>query len=492
MPLKVELRPSQTEFVYQESPDLGFSLVNDGSQALSVTHPGRTPNPPVARLVDVASGEVLVLRSPAPVIPPEAEALEPGARIDWSVPLDECCSLPGPGTYDLSLLYPFDGDQEAESAPVRLRALPSTAEALALASVRGAPGPELNAAWVNGASEPPRLLRGSVSLTGEQPRLGEVRTLVPIAAEAEPCISAPPNGQVSRDHWVAWLDGARLRAVHFSEQGGASAPLELTLASAEALLVGPLHAEPLEDPAERPSGAALLWLPEGGGRWLEVGLRESGLSAGAGVEAPGPRPLWARSFTRSGGARWVASLQQEDGRLVLRAGPWPGGAEEARSLAEWSGDLLGAAAALDTRDAIQGAVLLGPEEGADEASLELIRWSLDPAGEWKELGRDSLAWESDTEPGWAHMEISAAAAVAVVVRDRAGAHFVYRSGGPLRPASATLGESYLPLAVAFQSDYDPLLIATEPERGLRILRLDGTPLAADPAGGDPSIGFGAP
>lgn len=479
MSLNVELRPSRTEFVLQESPRMDFALVNTGSEPVAVVPPGQARHLPVLKLVG-PDGEERVFRANDPRVPPETESLAPGARLDWSFELEERCRVPGPGDYVLSILYPY-GDppgRQVESEGVRLHVLPSTGESLELASVRGAPGPVQSGVWLDTATNPRRVMRGSFSLIDEHPRPMAVAVLAEVAGPVVPELSAPPAGQVSNDHWTAWVEGGRLAAVHYSEESGASEGQRIELDGRDALLVGPLYTDPVSDPAERPAGAALVWESEGGGRFAVVELGAGGLRRGPTAPAPG-RPVWARSFTRSDGSRGVVTLRESEGRLVLGSAPWPGAAGEARELGRWTDELVGAGAAVDTADVVRGAVLLaGSADRGEPPPLRLVRWSLSGDGEWKESAAEALAWEAHAPPAWARLEISNAGAVATLLRDARGHVFTHRSGGSVLPVLQGADDTQA-LALAFRSDYDPLLVTTRAGLGLQIVGAQGAPLGAE-------------
>src|SRR6185503_1730165 len=138
--------------VFQESPMCRFALVNDGPTSVPLVHPGRGQNLPFVKLRQLATGKEWVIETPPEgAVPPEPQPLAPGARIEWVFDLESRCKIPAPGDYDVSLRYPYAKDRIAESEPQRLHVAPSTPDHPALATVSGATGPIVNAAWVNTA-----------------------------------------------------------------------------------------------------------------------------------------------------------------------------------------------------------------------------------------------------------------------------------------------------------------------------------------------------
>lgn len=475
MALKIDLRASRTEILYQESPAFDFTLANDGADPITLTHPGHSTSLPRVRLVDVKTGRGEVLTTGHEgFAPPPTQPLAPGAKITWSIVLSERGEIPGPGVYDVSLVHPYDTSRTAESNAVRLTVRPSTTANLSLSRVGSASGAVWNAAWVNIAAAAPQLVHGTFALGGEHPDLEQVAVLGPLAPGSKPRVSAPPNGVVLRDAWIAWVEGARLRAVHVAEQSGASPIRDAALPGGAAWAVVAVHSEPLVDPAIRPAGAVLLVQEAAADVQLAVAeLSDKGPSLGATSPLPGARPGWIESVTRSDGTRIAVILQADGGRLVLRTAPWPGRAGKAATLGTWDGSFVAAGAAIDASDAVRGAILL--REGGARSPLRLLQWTLGADGAWRETSAVALHWDAIDPPVWARVRVSGAGSAWALFRDAAGRTFLRAGSGDPREVVCTLGGA--PDDLAFEGDHVALLLCAVPEHGFQLANPNGTPVS---------------
>ena len=473
MSLSVELLPVPNDILFHETPDIDFALVNTGTTPIEVTHPLFTEGVPSIRMVNAANGAVVVSL-------PDSESfsvkrkltLQPGERRQWRTRLEVAADLDAPGDYHLSLVQPFGDGETAESNVAVVTVHPSNAHNLAIASLHGAPGPNANAAWVN--ADPLQVVRATIGVR-RQPKLEALHTLASVRGAVRPVVSAPANGTVSRDHWVAWLDGGALTAVHFSEEHGASSTISID-SDEGSELVTPLYTDALVDPAVRPSGAALVLQATPTGSTLRsVQLTETGAHNDEIANLAGPRPDWVHSFTRSSGERLIAYIQTDEDRTNLFAAAWPGANQVPRELAEWrTGVLLGAGASIDTHDNVHGALL---SHESQRRYLTLTRWQLNADGSFGEPGKVDVPWGQPNLPTNVQIRLSNRAVVAVLLRAESGGYFVYQTGKEIQQLPERVGRDNMPVGLEFMTDFDAYLLQSVRGLGWLLLDVDGEPFS---------------
>jgi hypothetical protein len=407
--------------------------------------------------------------------------LAPGRALHGLTPLLGTIPELAPGRYQISALLADESGQQGESAPVTVTVAPSTPRNLSLIDTAGRTSAILYGAWVNMAAEPLEVIRCRFALlpggqAGNAVRIGTAG----VTASTHPVLSVGCNGEAASSQYVAWV--AEDRALWFSHADdclGATPPASVALGAPRGEVIVPLYSDPQLEPAERPAGAALVLLTDGGrSRLAAFGLRPGAAALAAACDLPGPPPVWAMSHIRSDGTRVVTYAQHDGAETTLCTVPWPTAREQAaqpRSLAKWRGRLAAGGASLDARDAIHGASLLLATDPAQRAT-DVVPWVLDARGEFAAQPSRSLQWDATEALAGATVRVDAAGNPVVLMRGGDGA-WVLHSAGQRRALPGVFARSPFPVAVGFfGGETRPVLICGTEGTGFHLLEIDGSPL----------------
>lgn len=297
----------------------------------------------------------------------------------------------------------------------------------------------------------------------------------------EPAISAPPNNSVAHAHWIAWRDERGLAFTHFDSSIG-SLPAGLwKCPQPEFEIVQPLATEPVDDPTQRPPGAALLWVGDAARRisaFQVVNFTPDGKAvAGPAADAGGSKPQWMMSHILSTGRRCLTFVREADQGCALFLRPWPqaGVPGEPRLLAQWNGTCLGAGTVMIEDDSIRGATLVrGPQAGGSQ--IELISWKIGPKGEYAERARHSIPWAFQSGVSRALVRVGPGGkAVALIAAEGAQWQFFDDEAGFQKLAALVAGARQ-PVEIVFMDESVPVFIVGRMGEGFQVMLANGDPL----------------
>lgn len=517
MGLDVQFRMGRTELAIQESPPCVLTLANAGPGLLRLFAPQSRRSLSV-RIIDVATGAEVIQRPRALGFARDAmQTLGIGKSLQYDFELNEEVRLTAPGRYDISLVYEYmdaaggNGLAHAESQPVRVTVLPDSPRNLSPVSVSGGVAAVCWGAWVNAASDPPRVMRGRFTMLPNG-GVAQVLTIAPAGLRAKPVLSAPPNQNVLHAHWLAWIDREGAAAASRPAHAGAPVSLAFThidehdavlalgrfpLPAGDCELVEPLHSKPLTDTRIRPDGAALLWLLPAGETSPSLQMITLGAKPSAGPSSlmPPGKPDWMMSHERSNGQRFVTFLQTVGAEVRLRACSWPdqpprGPAQPppargaaagslprgCSELAAWPGRYAAAGAALNESDVLHGAVFLWTRAG-NEPRLERVDWTIDPHEAFTEVRRQRVAWDFEQLLDDARVRFNVEGTPAALLHESTGRWVVCTADGELKPVPAPYTQTRHPIDLGFFGATDPpVLILARPLLGFELRMIDGSPL----------------
>jgi hypothetical protein len=471
MPLQAKLAVAKTDLLLQEDARLEVTLTNAGAAPLQLVYPTPADTPLQIRVVDAKTGLERVVSKPSPGNdePPSPRPLAPGKSLSTSVRLLSFVGTLEPGAYDVAALYP-SGEGLAQSPPVRLKVAPTTPRSLSVIDVHTELG---FAFWVNVAADPPELVRLSLALSaGGGAR--DLRRVAPATLQAVPAASVPPNGEILRNQWVAWIEGAAVKVVHYDEIQGPSPVRSIPVNDPDAFLVAPLQSDPREDEKTRPAGQLLLGTPRDG-QLTAWRLAPDAATRVAATPLAAPRPAWITTVFRTDRKRSILAVRAAAGRAKLLELPWPGSGGAARDLGEFKGEFVAAAGTLGEDDVYRGVLLVrtGVEAHLD---LERIAFQVGAKGEFSSDPAVRLASDPLDPFGEARLAVAESGAAAALLRTRKG-FWHLDAGGSTAPLPEPFKSTPYPLELGFLSSR-PVLIAGGREAGIRVLTANGRPLPA--------------
>jgi hypothetical protein len=478
MTLEVKLTIAATALVMQQNPACIITLTNTGPADVLVTQPIKNPDVPALRITEVATGIEVVHRGHPRMTGPLTAPLKSGSSLSERFQLLDIAHFHAPGEYDISALVQH-GKDVRESSPIRLIISPVTPRSLHVVNVQGGLAPIKYGVCVNRAADPPRLIRHQFTVL-EDGGATNAWPLVPVPANALPCISACANRSVTHAHWIAWLQGEELRALHVDPEGNPSRPTTVKLAAPGGRVVAPLSIHASDDPATPAPGHALLWIPTGAGPGAGGALQTIALKAdappspGAQLTLDGPAPTWLASAERADQSRWVAFARSSSGKSSLHVSPWPdqaGGKPPVR-IGDFPGEILAGDAALDEEDTIHIAllVLIDPDHAR---TTRLLLWSI-PKDLPPEKGQEhQVPWPADAVATSSIVRIGPAGMVAVAMGSPGGwALFDPVNGYRAAPAMLNTATT---VEVVFLGGI-PAFIVGRPMLGIDIIQHNGEPL----------------
>jgi hypothetical protein len=476
MSLEVKFAVTNANLRLQEDSPCSFKLTNTGREPLRVGNPVMTPTLPRLRVLNVKTGaEKIYQRAlPAGAIEPIEGPLGPGKSYDYGMMLLDLPRELEPGEYDVSLGCRYNGGVDAaESSPVRVKIRPTTPRALA----QDMSGHQVFfGAWVNLAEDPPEVVRMEFDVS-RGGRAMDLRFAAKAHLHAVPVISAPPNNQSCRHHYVAWFEGAEIKFVHLHETQGPSNVRSIPMPGGEVRIVAPLHSDPTPDNDGRPSGAMLLWLGEkdkAESQLQALKLSDGGASAQARVPLAGPKPAWLGSYVRSDGRRMALMAQAAGGKVMLTLLPWPGVPGAAKKLAEWKGEFVDAGVAQDRGDVLHGAILIrtGVEAHND---LDRVDFEIDPKDAFAQKKVERITIDPNDPVQRAVVRVSDQGEVAALLKSGSGAWSAY-DGKAVLPLSDPQKPSPDPLDLGFMEDGTVIQLVGGKEAGVRLKTLRGGPM----------------
>lgn len=485
MSLEVQFSIEKRELLVGESPICQLELRNTGRAPLEIFQPVGGGGMPGFRVVAIQTGAERVFRGHVqPSGIPSTQIMEPNQLIRVPIPLLHDIGLLMPGEYLISVIYEFNnGNDQAESAPVKVKVHQLAVRNLFLDSVQGS---TVYGVWTNPAADPADIVVSRFDLMPN----GGVGVITPVGKgilQARPYISVPPNLGASFGNWIAWIKDNTIQFVHFDENLGVSPVGQLELPSSDGDIVPPLFVQANAQWGVRAAGDVLVWMgghgPEGSAlqRFHLVPMEEKVVAKpGIKINLRGGSPKWAMHHTRSNGTRLITYLEASKRQVTLFSLPVPkqdeaGAGIKVQKLGEWMGDLLAAGATIGLDDVIRGAMLMwtGPE---DKQKLEVVGWSIDPNGRVREHHRSTIPWASTVRVGAAKVRVRESGDPAVLLRPLEVEWFVYDGYGKLVPVPAPYKETTLEIDIAFMGGSEVVAICAEAVGGISIKRLDGTDL----------------
>ena len=480
MALDVKFTVKSTNLRFQEDSLAEAVLTNTGRDPLRIANPVMAPELLRLKVVNIKSGveQVYQRKLPGGAMPAIEKPLGPGKSYEHDLMLLDLPRELNPGEYDVSLGCAYNkGADWAESAPVRVKVRATTPRNL---GIEGTSKRVLYGVWVNLGEDSPEIVRMRFNVI----KGGGARDLRPLGKgshNAQPVISAPPNGQAQPHTYVAWMDGAEIKFLHLHETDGTSPVRSISLPGGEARIVGPLHSDPTPDTDARPDGGLLLWMGEkdkAESQLQSLKLTESGVKPQARLPLPGPKRAQMGSFVRADGRRSALIVQASGGKFTLSVIPWPGMAGALKKLGEWKGDFLSLGYAMDSGDVVHGSMLF--RTGIAPADdLDRIDFALDGKDAFAAKPPVRITINPQDPVQQVLVRVSDGAAVAALLKGPGG-WSIYDGQNPAAvPLPEPLKSSNYPLDVCFLDDLTPIVIAALKDLGFHLYKIDGSPLPGD-------------
>lgn len=483
MSLKIEFTVEKTTLLCQENPVCHLAATNTGNAPMKVAAPGASPEVPILHITELKTGVETFQHGHrhGPDIGIPYQEIAADKKLEYDFDLNSVAKLTLPTEYEVSaILYYDSGAKRAESKPVKLKIIPVTPRSLSLVNVQGGWAAVIYGVCVNAASEPYQIVRHRFDIMAEG-GVGDARPVANASLRADPAISSPPNSTVAHSHWIAWRDEGGLAFTHFDSAIGSLPTGAWKCPQPEMEIVHPLATQPVTDPAQRPVGAALLWVGDPARRisaFQVVNFTPDGKAvAGAAWDAGGPKPSWMKSHIASNGQRALVFVRDTGQGCALFLQPWPqaGAPVEPRTLAKWNGTCLGAGTVMIDDDSIRGATLVrGPQ--ASGAKLELIVWKIGPKGEFGERARHTIPWAFQTGISRALVRVGPGGKAVALIAAEGGPWQFFDDEAGLKPLPAVVAAARQPVEVVFMDESVPVFIAGQVGQGFQVMLANGDPL----------------
>ncbi len=483
MSLKVELTVEKTTLLCQENPVCHLSAANTGDATMKVAALGASPEVPILHVIELKTGVETFHHGHrhGPDIGIPYQEIAADKKLEYDFDLNSVVKLTLPTEYEVSaILYYDSGAKRAETKPVKLKIIPVTPRSLSLVNVQGGWAAVVYGVCVNAASDPPQIVRHRFDIMTEG-GVGDARPVANANLRADPAISSPPNSSVAHSHWIAWRDEGSLAFTHFDSEIGSLPTGVWKCPQPEWEIVHPLATQPVTDPAQRPVGAALLWVGDPARRmsaFQVVNFTPDGKAvAGAPWDAGGPKPSWMKSHITSSGQRLFAFIRDTDQGCTFFLQPWSqtGPSGEPRSLAKWNGTCLGGGTVMINDDSIRGATLVrGPQAGG--AKLELIVWKIGPKGEYGERARHTIPWAFQHAVNRALVRIGPGGKAVALIAGGDGQWQFFDDETGFQPLPATVAGARQPVEVVFMDESVPVFIVGQVGQGFQVILANGDPL----------------
>ncbi len=485
MPLALTLELDQTDLLVQQDTPARLTILNNGPNAAVFPDPQLAPEIPSLRIVEVRSGvEIVRQRRPYPQ-GSKLRTLPVGESLEHEFTLMDVAHIHTPGEYLVSAIVRSNGGKDvAESAPIKITITPVTPKTLDSVYVQGGHAFIKYTVSLNLNFDPPRVTRHSMLLR-KGGGITDAQTVAPATMISRPTLSAPRNQQVSHDHWIAWLDGLKLSAVHTSLFEGPAKPSSFSdFPKDEAvapLLISPLSIDANSEAEGRMPGTAFLWVPsKDTGSITAFHLVPDQPPAPSGnAPVPGPRPSWAMLVDPFETPRGIYFTQERGEPAApqsqLRLLPWPRQANpgEIKTLHTLTGSVIGGDVLLDNTDTANGALLVLSDLRNRALSLQSFTYS-QQAG-FKAGAVHEIPWPFSTEIAASIVRIGPGGAPAALLKNPDNEWSIYTPTRGLQRVPADLSPSIAALDLAFFGN-DPVFVVGRPMNGLEILQLDGKPI----------------
>jgi len=486
MALVLKLVIEGTVLLYQQDTTCTVTLSNSGPGLVKLMLPKMDPTMPIVRVVNVQTGAEERHHRSRKGVKVRDEPLELPAKdsLEAEFSLWEIVPELAPGEYEISVIWEYNnGEATAESNGVRIKVLPSTPKNLYRVNAVGGRSGVSFGVWVDVASDPPRIFRGSFSLMNGG-GLDEISTVCNAKVTSSPVLSAPAGRTPLQSHWIAWKDGSTLNYTHVDDEMGVLRSKETPLPEGEVEIVAPLYSDQVRDATERPDGGVLLCQSAPGGATFQlqtiVLTPKRARSLGV-ASLPGTRPRWMTSLFRSSEERWITYLQVDASRISLSMAPWPGEKDKKypgpTHLTDWTGGFLAAHATLDGENTIHGGILIWKAMEDESRKLVLIPWAVSSTNAFALREEHVIDWEPAVSIREARIAVSDNGIPAALLCDEEENWHTYDGKGKVLPAPPAFQKSKQPLELGFlNGGGEPLLICGTVLMGFKIIRFDGSPL----------------
>jgi hypothetical protein len=311
--------------------------------------------------------------------------------------------------------------------------------------------------------------------------VADARPVANAILRADPVISAPPNNSVAHAHWIAWRDDRNIAFTHFESSTGPLPTGVWKCPQPEFEIIQPLATEPVNDPVQRPAGAALVWVGDPAKRisaFQVVNFSPDGkASTGPFCEAGGAKPTWMASHIPSTARRCLTFIRDAEQGCGLFLLPWPqpGVPAEPKLLTKWNGACLGAGTLMIDDDSIRGATLVRSPQ-REGGKVELIAWKIGPKGEYAERARYPVPWAFQTAISRAIVRVGPAGkAVALISAGDGGWQFFDDEGG-FKSLPAAMAATRQPVEIVFMDESIPVFIVGRLGQGFQVMLANGDPL----------------
>lgn len=484
MDLKLEI--DRADLLVQETTSGLIRFKNTTAHPVTIPDPDHSLEGPILRVTNLATGRSEDYRSttrarktnphfiPQPGGPP-VKHFGPGQEFAVHLDLLGWTGVLLPGKYSLCAVLQHE-NLLLESASLELEV--RFAEGwLATEAPVSSGEPQWASAWgpLNGKGGSLVLVR-TMQFTSFAQVFETVRVHA-ASTPVRPIVSTPPNGGIVQGHWVAWLENQTLVAA-FEELGVVKVkPIALKLPDGRAQLFSPILCdEALADtPGEglvtlfrRPAVATT-------GELLAIRLpAKSKPEVAATVPIPASPPIWNRAAQLSNEQRYVVWMTNEKGTVHLHQVTWPrrGAPALTKSMASWPGGWVGAAAALDFDDVLQGASLMMAPR-TEPPGLLLIGWRIGPDGDVESDEPLRTEWQVEQSIANCLVRVDGLGQAFGVLTDGEGRVFLLDPQGQLTPLPPGSPRSQ-PIDLVFTTAGDPIVIYTDETKGFRYVNGDGS------------------
>lgn len=471
--VKATLEVAETRLIYQQTTLCRGEITNQGRATLRNLNPENRGAAPTILVTNLADGTITRHRTPyAPEEASQEESLAPGASLTYPFSLTAAIEFPGPGEYELQLLYEWEGG-ELRSPAVRVELLGSIPRRLHLVSGKGGFAPLHYGAWIrqpDSESKKFSLCMAHV-LTLAKPQVEDVYPLVQDLSEVvEPWLGVPPNEDVN-DQWVAWIAKSSLYYLVCREKT-TTAPKTEPL-DGECRVVPPVLLNIGRDSKVESADVVLYQsgTAQGAGRLRIKHLNPAKRSADDSLELPGSAPIWGANVYLSNRMRHTFLITEirPAGGVSLKAATWSALKPPAAiaELAAWKAGCLAADAALGADDVALGAALLeAGEPGAPTYALQ--PWRLKPPADFQSGNAVAVRWLEKKAISSAIVRVDADGAPYALLQGAAGAWYFCDPKGNVSVLPPTAEQLKPPADILFRGGTDPVLLYSDPGRGFQL------------------------
>ena len=469
--MTAELTVDKTEFMCLEPVECFASLHNSFGQVVHDINTGCASGAPIFLLTDAETGAVI---RGSEWNSASADAftvdLQPGATMSRRTTLSDVISLPGAGTYDLRALYEWPDGGRATSPPARLVVRPAVPRAMDIETLCGGWNYLSFAAWVNETSraEQPFTLWFSHLDLFTKPRVTSCVRLAELPRIIQPFLSVAPNTDPV-GLWLGWIDEASFHYLHGQESF--SAEQSIPLPRPDLRVIPPL----LQDAADTNSGqtpgvSVLLHEPAdyGPGRLLVLRIKPSNEFVLQELAAI-PDSLWSRTaYLSDSSCHTFLLLPGPEGQCLLCYLGWSTSKPGARlkELDVLNLRFIAADLRVMEDDAIH-IVIFGEVNPHESGRYNLRQWFLSASHDSTTRMTDfDLPQELSITDAVVRISANGAAYILAHGAEDTERWMLIRDDGSVVSLPMRM---QAPVDILFRSSATPVILYTDPGRGLQFL-----------------------